>query len=134
MDYNSQAENAARQALCDRVRELIDRQDFAECEKLLCDAMSAHPHAPEPHNLLGILLETQGDHLLAMKHFRAAWALDPTNRPVRQNLDNYASFYARGATAYDDSDCTDEPSLSSVEIEYDQRGIGHVVRRHKARI
>lgn len=122
------SENAARQALCDQARELTGRNDFKECETMILDAMGKYPHAPEPHNLLGILLEAQGDHLLAMKHFRAAWALDPSYRPVRQNLDNYASFCAHGSAAYDESDCKEEPSLSKVEIVYDQHGIGHVVR------
>jgi len=125
-----QGEMEARQTLCDQVRELIGLNDFDECERLICDAMGKAPHAPEPNNLLGILLEKQGDHLLAMKHFRAAWALDPTYRPVRQNLDNYASFCAYSPAAYDESDCKDEPSLSKVEIVYDQRGIGHVVKHH----
>ena len=118
----------ARQALCDRVREMIGRKDYEECEKLICSAMGMYPHAPEPHNLLGILLETLDDHLLAMKHFRAAWALDPTYRPVRRNLDNYASFSERSSAAYDESDCKDAPMLPEVEIVYDQHGIGHVVK------
>ena len=118
-----------RQALCDAVRALLKRNDEDACEKLIRDAMGNYPHAPEPNNLLGILLEKQGDHLLAMKHFRAAWALDPAYRPARQNLDNYASFYGRGADAYDESDCKEEPSRSKVEIVYDQRGVGHAVKR-----
>lgn len=115
-----------RQALCDQVRALI-QHDGDACEKLILDAMGKYPHAPEPNNLLGILLEKKGDHLLAMKHFRAAWALDPAYRPARQNLDSYASFYGCKADAFDESDCAEE-SLSKVEIHYDQRGIGHVVK------
>ena len=129
MTIGTQGETEARQALCDKVRELIGRNSLDRCEEMILDAMGRYPHAPEPHNLLGVLLEKQGDHLLAMKHFRAAWALDPTYRPVRRNLDNYASFCAYGAAAYDESDCEDEPSLSKVDIVYDPRGIGHVVRR-----
>lgn len=129
MAKDNHDEDMARQALCGQVRELLARCDFGACEKLICDAMSKYPHAPEPHNLLGILLEKQGDHLRAMKHFRASWALDPSYRPVRQNLDSYASFRACGPSAYDESDCKDEPSLAKVEIRYDERGIGHVVKR-----
>ena len=115
-------------ALCENVRVLIKQDQLDACGKLITDAMGKYPHAPEPNNLLGILLEVQGDHPLAMKHFRAAWALDPAYRPARQNLDSYASFYAREAIAFDESDCLDEP-LSKVEIVYDQRGVGHVVKR-----
>jgi Flp pilus assembly protein TadD len=117
------------QALCIEVRTLVELREYAECERRIYDAMGRHPHAPEPHNLLGILLEKQDDHLLAMKHFRAAWALDPAYRPVRQNLDHYASFYGREAPAFDDSDIKDEPTLAKVDIVYDERGIGHVVKR-----
>jgi hypothetical protein len=117
------------QLLCNEVRALVKREEFAECEKRIYDAMGKYPHAPEPNNLLGVLLEKQGDHLLAMKHFRAAWALDPSYRPVRQNLDRYASFYSHEAAAFDDSDVKDEPPLANVEIVYDERGIGHVVKR-----
>ncbi len=117
------------QALCSEVRALVERREYAECEKRIYDAMGRYPHAPEPHNLLGVLLEKQGDHLLAMKHFRAAWALDPAYRPVRQNLDHYASFYGCEAAAFDESDVKDEAPLAKVDIAYDERGIGHVAKR-----
>ena len=116
------------QVLCNEVRVLVERKKYDECEKRIFDAMSRYPHAPQPNNLLGVLLEKQGDHLLAMKHFRAAWALDPSYRPVRQNLDHYASFYSREVAAFDDSDCQDDPPLSRVEIVYDERGVGHVIK------
>ena len=120
-------ENKAKQALCDRVRELMGRGAYDECEQLILSAMGTYPHAPEPHNLLGILLEKQGDRPLAVKHYRAAWALDPTYRPVRQNLDRFASFTAHGSAAFDESDCREEPSSAQLEIVYDQCGIGHVM-------
>jgi len=60
---------------------------------------------PEPHNLIGELLQKKGDHISAMKHFRAAWALEPTYIPVRYNLHVFASFYTDGKCAYDESDC-----------------------------
>ena len=40
--------------------------------------MAENPHGAVPHNLMGILLEKESNHVLAMKHFRAAYALDPT--------------------------------------------------------
>lgn len=122
-----QDETKDKQALCDRVRELIASGAYSECERVLIAAMGTYPHAPEPHNLLGILLEKQGHHVLAMKHFRAAWALDPTYRPVRQNLDQYASFTEHGAAAFDESDCREAPSSVHMEIVYDPSGIGHVM-------
>ena len=118
-----------RKALCNKARTLIKNRELAECEKLLCDAMGKYPHRPEPNNLWGILLEKLGDHILAMKHFRAAWALDPAYRPARQNLDLYGSFYPVGHVAFDESDCLPDPLKSRFDIEYDIRGVGHAVRR-----
>ncbi|MDD4159930.1 MAG: hypothetical protein PHO18_03180 [Synergistaceae bacterium] len=93
-------------SLCAAVRELISIQDYEKCETLIRCAMGKHPHAPEPHNLIGILLEKKGKHLMAMKHFRAAWALDPTYRPARQNIDCYEMFFSnRKCAYYDESDC-----------------------------
>jgi len=112
------------QSLCNRVRELVRKGDISEGESIAIEAMKTHPHAPEPHNLLGVLLEKRGDHLLAMKHFRAAWALDPTYVPVRQNLDNFGTFFSTGKCAYDESDCLkDRPSqftLTFNEKDFDR--------------
>ena len=95
--------------LCNTVRNLILRRSYNECEKVISDAMGKYPHAPEPHNLLGVLFEKTDDHISAMKHFRAAWALDPTYLPARHNLNLYGSFDIKGKCALDESDClTDE--------------------------
>lgn len=117
------------QALCDRARALIKNQELVDCEKLIRDAMARYPHKPEPNNLLGILMEKQGDHVLAMKHFRAAWALDPTYRPARQNLECYGSFSLVETVAFDENDCLPAPLVDRFKIEYDARGVGHAVRR-----
>jgi len=95
---------------------------------LIEEAIGKYPHAPEPHNLLGLLLEAQGEHIAAMKHFRAAWALDPTYLPTRQNLDYFGSCYPSGKWAYDESDCPQEYDESNYRIDYDERGIGHVAK------
>ena len=92
-------------ALCDYIRRLARTGEYARCENLIASAMGRHPHAPEPHNLMGVVLEIQNDHAAAMKHFRAAWSLDPGYVPARHNLTNCASLYARDVYAYDESDC-----------------------------
>jgi len=99
-------------ALCGQIRELVQRRDFVSAKRLVSVAMGDHPHAPEPHNLLGVLLEMRGDHAAAMKHFRAAWALDPTYVPARQNLDTFGTFLSRGRCAYDESDCPKDAGRS----------------------
>ena len=115
--------------LCNTVKDLAGQMKYYECRQLITNAMREHPHAPEPHNLLGILLEKEGDHLTAMKHFRAAWALDPTYIPARYNLDRYGSFFAIGQSAFSEADCPQENEKELYKLEYDEHGIGHVVRR-----
>lgn len=116
--------------LCVSVRAFISEGAYEACMESICKAMRRYPDAPHPHNLLGILLEKKGDHVTAMKHFRAAWALDPTYLPARQNLETYGTFYSYGTCAYDESDVPAVPP-SNIEIIYDERGIGHAVYKNK---
>lgn len=90
--------------LCNLVRALTLKGNYAEGERLVADAMGKYPHAPQPHNLMGVLLEMRDNHMAAMKHFRAAWALDPTYIPARHNLDIFASFYSGDKHAFDEND------------------------------
>lgn len=114
--------------LCNQIRQLLKENNYSESEKLLREAMSKYPHAPHTHNLFGLLLESQGDHLGAMKHFRSACALDPTYIPVRQNMNHFASFYPGGKWAFDESDCPEEKDQYNYTVKYDEHGIGRVVR------
>lgn len=122
------AEDTERTLLCDKARILIDNGNLDECEQLLCDAMSRYPHIPEPNNLLGILMEKRGNHILAMKHFRAAWALDPAYRPARHNLEWFGSFFSVGTLAFDENDCPIDPITDRFAVENDTRGVGHAVK------
>lgn len=99
--------------LCGTVRTLLVQNEYEECEMLVSDAMCKYPHSPEPHNLFGVILEKEGDHTRAMKHFRAAWALDPTYMPARCNLDNYGNFFFRGKYAIDESDCKGQVKMGN---------------------
>lgn len=140
---NTKSNNELKQ-LCTSVRAFVIDGAYEACMKPICQAMQQYPHAPEPHNLLGIILEKTGDHLTAMKHFRAAWALDPTYLPANHNLNTYGTFFSDGGCAFDESDVppappsnleivNDERGIGRVvyktKIEYDEYGIGHVVRR-----
>lgn len=60
--------------------------DYARCREGIRYAMYLAPESPEPHNLMGLLLQRQGEYVKAMKHFRAALDLDPTFAPARKNL------------------------------------------------
>lgn len=92
-------------ALCSQVRDLIEQHQYNECNDKILESMRKYPNAPQPHNLLGVLLEKKGDKVMAMKHFRAAYALDPTYLPTRHNLDLFSEFYPSGEIAYDEQDC-----------------------------
>lgn len=118
--------------LCSIVKKYIQNGEFSECKNIICQAMAKYPHAPEPHNLFGIVLEEQNDHDGAMKHFRAACDLDPTYLPAKHNLDCFGTFFSEFICAYDESDCErDEGACSCNEyaVKYDNEGIGRIVRR-----
>ena len=100
--------------LCQHIKELIKEEKLTECTLAVSEAMKKYPHAPHPHNLMGILSELEGDRLTAMKHFRAAWALDPTYMPSRINLDRYGSFYGTGPCAFDEQDCLKENDTAKI--------------------
>ena len=117
--------------LCNQVRKLIDNREYESCYEIITGEMKKSPHAPEPHNLLGMLLEKEGDHILAMKHFRAAWALDPTYLPARHNLEVFGTFFSNGAGAYDEDDCPILEEKNIYTVEYDEKKVGHVIRRSK---
>lgn len=113
--------------LCATVRDSVSLGAFESCIAPICKAMENNPHAPQPHNLYGIVLEKMGDHAAAMRHFRAAWALDPSYAPASHNLETYGTFFSRGTCAFDESDVTPSP-IGKIEIEYDAHGVGYIVR------
>lgn len=122
-DRNTQLKN-----LCSAVQTLVHKGEYETCTRMICEAMEHYPHDPQPHNLMGIVLEHTGNHSQAMKHFRAAWALDPTYRPASQNLDNYGTFYSHGSCAYDESSCANAQT-GSCEIPYHSHSMAHITRR-----
>lgn len=79
-------------AMCRTGKKLINKKKYDECRTLVLDTMRDYPDAAEPHNMLGILLEKEGKHASAMKHFRAAYALDPGYAPARENLESFGTF------------------------------------------
>lgn len=92
-----------------KAREMICRYKFKDCERMIRQAMCDYPDNPIPHNLMGLLYEKKGDHLSAMKHFRAAWALDPTYRPALMNLDCFGTFFSNKTFIFDETDEPAEP-------------------------
>lgn len=79
------------------VREATDElhnNEFEKSYKTIINAINLNPDAPEPHNLLGIWYEFKNNNDLARKHYRAAYALDPTYKPASENLERVCSFYS----------------------------------------
>ncbi len=71
--------------------------------------MYKYPHSPEPHNLLGILLEKEGKHVEVMKHFRASLDLDPTYCPALRNIMVFGPCHPdKKIYAYYNEDCDEE--------------------------
>lgn len=88
-------------------KKMMKDHKYAQVEEFLAKLMGAYPHSPVPHNLYGILLEERHKHLEAMKHFRAAYALDPAYLPSRYNLEQYGNFDSLNMEpAYCEADCS----------------------------
>lgn len=108
---------------------LLQKQEYDDCRELICGSMSVFPDSPVPHNLLGILLEQRQEHVQAMKHFRAAYALDPTYLPARYNMELYGSLNRHVKCAFREEDVQVEKD-DRFEIQYDDRNIGRLVRKY----
>ena len=99
-------------------------------EEKIKKAMNANPHSPSVHNLYGILEELLKEDNLAHKHYRAAYALDPTFKPAIRNLERIAVFDSRKSKQhidFDDAPFEEEEDL--YRIEYDENHIGHLRKK-----
>ena len=106
LEVRNEVEMQSMKELCEFFRSEIDGDKYKECEEKICLAMSQFPDAPEPHNLLGILLEKMGRHTKAMRHFRASLDLAPTYRPASQNLRLFGElFCSMRLCAFTEEDC-----------------------------
>ena len=68
--------------------EEITNKNFSEAKKYIHLAILENDSSPQTHNLLGIIGEITGDLSLAGKHYRAAYALDPTFKSACRNYYN----------------------------------------------
>lgn len=118
-------QNDALEMLCEQAKHMVLSGNIDGCYEMICHFMGKYPNAPHLHNLLGILSEKKGRHAEAMKHFRAALALDPTYSPASQNLDTYGSFYSTGRCAFHEADCIAE----SEKTRNTCASTGFIVRR-----
>ena len=74
----------------------IGEREFDAAQEHVRQAIAADSTKPEALNLLGALMELQGDWLEALKQYRAALALDPTYKPADENLDRVVIRHQRG--------------------------------------
>jgi DNA-binding NtrC family response regulator len=86
LDYDSSIELAKRS--------IGDRHVEAALEHVR-KAISLDPNRPEAFNLMGALIEIQGDRLEAQKNYRAALSLDPSYKPAIENLQRSTSWQPR---------------------------------------
>lgn len=92
--------------LSQEIKDLL-QQKPKECEKKVIMALMHYPDAPQPQNLLGIIAEKKDDRILAMKHYRAAWALAPNYRPSRENIDRLVEMEYSRQCYFHDQDVED---------------------------
>jgi DNA-binding NtrC family response regulator len=67
-------------------KKCIEQHQFDAAQEYLARAVAADATKPEALNLLGVLLEMNGNKIDAQKNYRAALALDPTYKPADANL------------------------------------------------
>jgi DNA-binding NtrC family response regulator len=74
----------------------IGQQEFGAAARRIRQAIAADATKPEAFNLLGVLMEMDGNKLEAQKDYRAALALDPTYKPAQENLSRTTGLTSGG--------------------------------------
>ena len=113
-------EGSALQDLADRIASLLRNGNLKQAREEIASAMAAFADAPEPHNLLGIYYEQEGDLQSARKHYRAAYALDPSYKPCCRNLERITCFdfstKITDADFGDGAEQTEDPFKRKIDI------------------
>lgn len=114
-------ENQELDQFCKQIKEHVEKGKLGECEQMIPQYMQKYPDSAIPHNLLGIVLEKQGRHVEAMKHFRAAAALDAEFLPASYNMEQYSSLRRK---------CAIEPMYGWEECRsWHKRNQGNTLKR-----
>ncbi|MDF2586356.1 MAG: hypothetical protein K0S41_197 [Anaerocolumna sp.] len=71
----------------------LQRHDYMNAYQSILKAVGIDPNRPEPQNLLGIMYEFKGDSVLARKHYRMAYVLDPIYKPATNNLERVSTLF-----------------------------------------
>lgn len=114
----------------DLAKKALKEGDFSLAEERIKKSMSESPHSPITHNLYGILEELLKEDNLAHKHYRAAYALDPTYKPAIRNLERISAFDDRTRkTNIDFGDAPEEEEDDLYVVEYDEKHVGHLRKK-----
>ena len=115
------------------VEKLACEHQYADAEALAIKAMAEYPDSPIPHNLYGIILDKLGQHPKALKHYRAANALDPTYQPAVLNLNIKPNIFNEPIYIFNEDECK-EAKPSHYELYFNEKGVGQLrkVAKHNA--
>ncbi|MGV2828809.1 response regulator [Myxosarcina sp. GI1(2024)] len=87
LEGNSAEENQSEYEAClQSSKQLARQRDFDSAIAQAKKAIGCDPALPEAFNFLGQLQETLGDFASAIKNYRVALSLDPTNKQAQENL------------------------------------------------
>jgi len=105
----------------------LKRGNYSKAEENIKRAMLEKPHSSEAHNLYGIL---QSDGNLARKHYRAAYALDPTYKPATRNLERITTFeYYLYNKKIDYGDQPEVEPENPFIVVYDSKHVGRLCKK-----
>ncbi|WP_285944979.1 hypothetical protein [Faecalibaculum rodentium] len=120
-----------------QVRSLLKESRLDACRQVILDLMMQYPDAAQPHNLMGLLLEKEGSHIMALHHFRAAVALEPGHRPSLENLNRFSELYYSGEGVFAEEECRpaerENVSACGYQVGYDRKGMAHLYRLSSGR-
>ncbi len=106
-------------SLIELTKRHISNREFSRAHATIRKAIAADPAHAEAYNLLGVLLEIEGDWYHAQKFYRAALDIDPAFKPALANLERSTSREKSGKFQLgpDDMDDPDETGAGEVSDE-----------------
>ncbi|WP_313344100.1 tetratricopeptide repeat protein [Sedimentibacter sp.] len=102
--------------LINEATEKLRNDSFDESYKIIKNALCENPDAPEPHNLLGLWYEKNRNYDLARKHYRAAYALDPTYKSATVNLERVCTMFSGRQIPLDFGENLEDSNIDSKNI------------------
>ncbi len=87
-----------------KLRNALREMNFEQAKQLISETLGMDELADAVQNLMGVYQEKKGHTEIAMKHYRAAYALNPTNVYAAMNVERlaYTSFTDRIPPYYGD--------------------------------